>query len=146
MMYRITLLLAFIALPLRAADPLGLAVPGVDGNVFATTKASTIEIVATNGESHAPLRFTWISVERRGGDGKFAVFRVDIQCECDAMCKKSPVSLEYGASLRATWDLRSSDCQNAGQGVYRIAVIDRYSDATSGYVYHGVSKEFTILE
>jgi hypothetical protein len=90
--------------------------------------------------------FVWITVEKKGADGKFQAFRTDILCPCDAKCNREPFRLKKTESASASWDFLSSACEAAGAGVYRFAVIARYSEALSGYVYHGVSKEFTITE
>jgi len=136
----------FLAPAVRAEDPLGIEIVShVKAKVSA--KKPSIDISVKNKRSYSTsVEFIGISVERRGQNGGADNFRVDIECTCNAKCNKTLVKLKNGESLRATWDLLSNDCQKASPGIYRFVVTDRYSEAISGYVYHGASNWFELTE
>gem|GEM_PF-3168418 len=146
MIHRLSLLFLLIVLPALAADPLEVSSQSIADGHVSRKRAGRLSVVATNTSSDEPLVFVWITVEKKGADGKFQTFRTDILCPCDSKCKREPFRLKKTESASGSWDFLSSDCEPAVSGVYRFAVIARYSAAISGYVYHGVSKEFTITE
>jgi hypothetical protein len=134
-----------IAAPLFAAAPLELIVSGLrESAVSRTTAALTVSV--KNTDTGEAVEFIGVSVERKGSDGKFSSVRPDIGCPCGAKCKKMPVSLKKGESIRATWDMMSNQCQKVPSGVYRFVVINRYSEASNDYVYSGISKEFIVFD
>lgn len=147
MIHRLALLFVMISAAALAADPLKLSVLGITGDHISQKSLKGLSVVATNRDSEDPVVFIAISVEKKNGKGTFSSFRVDIECPCVAKCKKALISLKKFESRKAEWDLLGGHhCENAEPGVYRFAVIARYSEAISGYIYHGVSKEFTIKE
>src|SRR6185312_17121879 len=149
MMYRFALIGFFlVTATLMAADPLKLVTPGVtDGHI--SKKCGHMDVIATNAKSDEPLVFAWISVEKKSSDGKFYCVRTDIDCPIGSKCCGNLIHLKKNESINGSWDFRSTDAKGEVEtvpGVYRFVVISRYSEAIEGYVYHGVSKEFTILE
>jgi hypothetical protein len=147
MINRFVILLVMVSSVACAADSLELSVLGIASEPVSRKSAKSISVVATNRGSDDPVVFAEISVERKGADGKFSWFRVDTECPCNAKCKKELVALKKLESKKAEWDLLGGlHCEKAEPGIYRFAVVARYSDAISGYIYHGVSKEFTIKE
>jgi hypothetical protein len=145
-MRRLILLALFIATQLFAADAVELTISGVDEAPVSIKNTTAMAVSATNAARAEPAVFVAISVERKGSDGKFTSFRFDIVCPCNAKCKKAPVTLQKTESVHASWNMLSNDCHKVLPGVYRFAVIDRYSEAISDFVYYGVSKEFIVTE
>lgn len=144
MLYRLTLLFLLIATP-AFADPLKLDVPGIEGKTVSRKKAVSLAVIVTNKDSEDPVVFILVSVEKKGGDGKFLHFRTDIGCNCDMICYKHFTELKKSESIRLGWDFLGHNCREAPPGTYRFAITERYSEALSGPIYHGVSKEFRVV-
>lgn len=146
-MHRFVLLLLALSTVALASEPLTISVPDATGDQVSRKGRISLKVVVTNTASDEPLVFLAIAVERKSADGKFTIFRGDIGCPCDARCKKAPVVLRKSESRNAEWDLLGGrSCNKADAGIYRFAIVARTSDSTSGNVYHGLSKDFAIIE
>ena len=126
---------------LTAADPLRLQLlPSLAAD--AQLRVSVTNVTKTD----VTISFIGVDVERQNAAGKFEAFRSDVACPCRAQCKHPMIDLQAGQVVEAAWDRRSSDCTAATDGVFRFVVIDRYSEALQGYVYHGVSDAFALTD
>jgi len=142
-----TLFLFLLSVPAFAATPLELIVPNADKGQISRKKTPRLEVIVTNVSNlDEPVVFMNIGVEKKGSDGKFQGVRVDIHCPCNAKCEKDLTKLKRGESLTGNWDYREGNCAIAVPGVYRFVIIQRYSEAVAGYLYHGVSREFTLTK
>jgi len=147
MISRFAPFLFLISIPAFAAGSLELTVPKVENGQVSRKETPQLAVIAINISSHdEPVVFISIDVEKKGRDGTFQDVRVDIQCDCNAKCNKPAVKLKKGEAFVGVWNYREGNCAIATPGVYRFVVIDRYSEAIKGYIYHGVSKEFTLTD
>ena len=131
---------------LLAIDPLYLDVLGLTDGIVSKKSKSVAVVVTNQTPDDRTIKFIAISVERKEKDGKFYEVRTDIDCPCNAKCCGPERTIKKNEVIQAKWDFRYGDCHVGGSGIYRFAIIERFSDATEGYVYHGASKEFTITE
>jgi len=143
----IALFLFLISVPAFATGSLELTVPNAENGQVSMKKTPQLAVIAINiGNDDEPVVFISIGVEKKGSDGKFRDVRFDVQCDCNAKCNKPEVKLKKGESLVGVWDYREGNCATAAPGIYRFVVIERYSEAIKDYIYHGVSKEFTLTD
>ena len=142
------IILFLISIPAFAAGSLELIVPNIENRQVSMKKTPRLTVIIANvSEYDEPVVFREIGVEKKGSDGKFQNVRVDVQCDyCNEKCNIDPTKLKRGESRIGVWDYRQKDCSTATSGTYRFVVVARYSEAVGGYVYHGVSKEFTLTD
>jgi hypothetical protein len=55
-------------------------------------------------------------------NGAWGSFRNDVECPCDALCKKAFTSLNAGEKTIYTWDLRADDASFVDVGLFRVSV------------------------
>lgn len=142
--------LTIVGVRLFAYDPLTLHVVDLSTKkIF--PKNGKISVIVTMTivpmkEEYEPVRFISLGVEKKRADGQFENIRRDVACPCDHKCCGPARTLNKGDVFELDWDQMAGDCKRVGSGTYRFIIINRYSEAAAGYVYHGASEEFMIGE
>ena len=134
----IILLFSFLLIPINALPDEKLDIFLTDTDV---SEKGEIAFRVCNEKSDETLRYINVSVEKRL-DGKWEDIRFDVECPCNAKCKKGFTELRKGQCKDYLWDTRDNECNKASSGEYCFVIFDRWSDEIKGYLYLGASEPF----
>ncbi|MEA3492748.1 MAG: hypothetical protein U9R27_12735 [Campylobacterota bacterium] len=132
--YFTALIIGLLSLPLLAKSEITINIEKIDRDA---------EITICNNIENREITYRGVNVEKKEKE-RWRFAKGNIDCPCDAKCRRAVVKLEFEECATHRWDKKMTRCEVARDGTYRFIVIGDRDTKRNGTNIVAKSSEFKI--